>query len=296
MNRVVTCILNGKAGSNSVSEAEALIPRIAAELGAEARVIMPEQGSDLVALAREAGARGGVVAAGGGDGTISAVASALVDGDAALGVLPMGTLNHFAKDLGIPLELEAAVRGLFTGGVKQVDVGEVNGRVFLNNSSIGLYPQIVREREDLQKQGGHSKWVAFAHAASHVLRQSRTLRVELEGDAGTMALRGTPFLFVGNNRYEASGLEIGKRSGLDGGVLWLCAAPHAGRLKLAWLAAASVLGMAGRGDLVAFETRETVVRSRRRHVDVSTDGEVTGMETPLRYRVRPGALRVIVPG
>src|SRR5450631_959914 len=126
-------------------------------------------------------AAGGLVIGGGGDGTIAAVAAALVDTDAVLGVLPMGTLNHFAKDLGIPLELEKAVQTLFTGKVARVDVGEVNGRIFLNNSSIGFYPSIVQERKRDQRQG-RSKWVAFAQAAALIFQQSRTLHVELDED------------------------------------------------------------------------------------------------------------------
>ena len=164
MERVLACILNDKAGSNSAAEAQALITRVAAKRGWEARLLI-SSGADLGSLANQARAFGGLVVGGGGDGTIAAVAAALVGTDTPLGVLPMGTLNHFAKDLGIPLELEKAVQTLFTGKVAQVDVGEVNGRIFLNNSSLGFYPRIVQEREREQRQG-HSKWVAFARAAA----------------------------------------------------------------------------------------------------------------------------------
>jgi diacylglycerol kinase family enzyme len=152
-NQVLTCILNDKAGSNNTAEARALIGRVASERGWEARVLLSSSGSSLPSLAEQACAAGGLVVSGGGDGTIAAVAAALVGKDAVLGVLPMGTLNHFAKDLGIPLELEKAVQTLFTGKVARVDVGEVNGRVFLNNSSIGFYPRLVQERERQQRQG-----------------------------------------------------------------------------------------------------------------------------------------------
>ena len=162
---MLTCILNQKAGSNDAGAARAMLARVAAERGQEARVLLSAHGAELPALAAEARAAGGVVVAGGGDGTIAAVAAALVDTDVTLGVLPLGTLNHFAKDLGIPLDLEAAVRTLFAGNVARVDVGEVNGRIFLNNSSIGFYPQIVRERERLQRHGT-GKWVAVARAAA----------------------------------------------------------------------------------------------------------------------------------
>ena len=109
LERAVTCILNCRA-SQEAAEGQEAIERIAAELGRGVRVVVCGGGEDLGALARQARETGGLVAVGGGDGTVSAVAAALVDGSVPLGVLPMGTLNHFAKDLGIPLDLEGAVR------------------------------------------------------------------------------------------------------------------------------------------------------------------------------------------
>jgi diacylglycerol kinase family enzyme len=230
---------------------------------------------------------------GGGDGTIAAVAAALVGMETALGVLPMGTLNHFAKDLGIPLELDKAVQTLFTGKVARVDVGEVNGRIFLNNSSIGFYPRIVQERERKQRQG-RSKWLAFAQAAALMFQQSPTLHIELDADHSRQSY-DTPFVFVGNNRYAVTGLEIGTRASLNRGKLWVCAAPYAGRFTLLALAMEALLGFVRDADLAAFETDRTDVRMHRSHVHVATDGEVNVMQTPLRYRSRPGALRVVVP-
>ncbi len=294
MDRLMTCILNGRAGSNSVAEARALIERVAAERGWEARVLMSSDGGDLNVLAAEARAVGGLVVGGGGDGTIAAVAAALVGTNISLGVLPLGTLNHFAKDLGIPLELEKAVQTLFTGKVAHVDVGDVNGHIFLNNSSIGFYPRIVQEREHEQRQG-HSKWVAFAKATALIFQKSSSMHVELEADQGRRQSHDTSFLFVGNNRYALAGLEIGTRAMLDGGKLWVCAAPNANRLTLVALALEALLGFVRDADLAAFETEQIDVHMHRDHVRVATDGEVNVMRTPLRYRSRPGALRVIVP-
>src|SRR3954469_22997747 len=141
----IVCLLNGQAGSCDVGTATALIEKLGAEHSVAVRVIAFGKGSDLTALSKEAVENGAtIVAAGGGDGTISAVASALVGTDVALGVLPLGTLNHFAKDLGIPLKLEDAIQALFRGDTVKVDVAEINGKIFLNNSSLGLYPRIVR--------------------------------------------------------------------------------------------------------------------------------------------------------
>jgi len=294
LDRVVTCILNDKAGSSGAVDARALIARIAAERGWQARFVIVSGGDDLTALAAKASAAGAMVVGGGGDGTIAAVAAALVGTDTVLGVLPMGTLNHFAKDLGVPLDLEKAVNALFTGKIVPVDVGEVNGRIFLNNSSIGFYPRIVQERERERRQG-QSKWIALVRASALVFQRSRTLHVDLAGDGGARQSYDTPFVFIGNNRYAAAGLEIGTRAALNGGKLWVCAAPYAGRLTLIALALKALLGFVRDADLAAFESAQTEVRMRRRHVRVATDGEVVVMRTPLRYRIRPGALRVVVP-
>ena len=130
--------------------------------------------------------------AGGGDGTVSAVAGVLAGTNAAIGVLPMGTLNHFAKDVGIPRHLEAAVRNIFTGQVTNVDVGEVNGRVFVNNSGIGFYPHFVRQREE-QEQHGHVKRVAFVLALRSVMRRYFRLRMKLHMDQAEALDHVTPF-------------------------------------------------------------------------------------------------------
>ena len=133
-----TCILNGK--SVHLQAALTHIARISGQFGVQVQVVVTKRGDDISSFAAHALAeRHRPVVAGGGDGTVNAVAGKLAGTDTALGVLPMGTLNHFAKDVGIPLNLEAAVYNLFTGKVRKVDVGEVNGRVFVNNSGIGFY-------------------------------------------------------------------------------------------------------------------------------------------------------------
>ena len=293
VQRSITCILNCKAGSQDGADARAHIERLALEHGREVSIFLPD-GEDLTTLARKAGEAGGVVAAGGGDGTVSAVAAGLVDSAAALGVLPLGTLNHFAKDMRIPLDLDHAVRTLFTGTEARVDVGEVNGRIFLNNSSVGFYPQIVRERERLQRHGS-TKWMAFAHAAAQVLRRGITIRIRLVDDREGAHQIETPFVFVGNNPYEVTGLEIGTRARLDGGTLWLCTAPRAGRAKLLRLALQALLGRDDTAELIRRDVKRIDIQSKRRHLLVARDGEVGVMQTPLQYRVRPAALRVLVP-
>ena len=153
--------------------------RVSQEFGIAAQVVVTKRSDDISSLAAQAAtAKRGPVVAGGGDGTVNAVAGKLAGTDCVLGVLPMGTLNHFAKDVGIPQKLEAAVRNIFTGRVSIVDVGEVNGRIFVNNSGFGFYPHFVRQREELERRG-HVKRVAFMLALRAVVRRYFRLRINV---------------------------------------------------------------------------------------------------------------------
>lgn len=266
-----------------------------AEHSTPARIVIVQSGDEILFHARQAAGGGRPVVAGGGDGTVNAVASTLAGTNTVLGVLPLGTLNHFAKDLGIPLELAGAVRTILTGRVETVDVGEVNGQVFLNNSSLGVYSQLVRGREAEQNRG-HNKWVAFAMAAFATLRHPLPLHVHLQLDGAEALARRTPLLFVGNNRYIMDGLRIGRRIRLDAGQLWVCTAPQAGRGQLLCLAVRALAGRLRLDDLDARNATEFWVETQRRNVEVAWDGEVTTMASPLHYRIRPRALRVMVPG
>ncbi len=288
-----TCILNG--ASVHAEAARALIARVSSELDAQARVIVTRKGDELVPLARRAvSERNSRVAAGGGDGTVNAVAGVVAGTDTALGVLPIGTLNHFAKDAGIPLNLEDAVRNFFTGRVVKVDVGDVNGRLFVNNSGIGVYPHLVREREEQQRHG-HPKWLAFVIAVGAVLRHYSRLRVRLHMSEAEALARLTPFLFVGNNKYEVAGLEIGRRMSLTSGRLWVCTAPRAARRNLIGMAWRTLTGRVSDHELNAIEVEEFWVDAATPRINVSTDGEVSLMAAPLHYRIRPGALGVVLP-
>jgi YegS/Rv2252/BmrU family lipid kinase len=290
-------IINCAAGGRPDTEAGRAVEEAFASCGAEARVRLAREGKELTELASAAVSNGArAVVAGGGDGTVGAVASALVGTGKALGVLPLGTLNHFAKDLRIPLEVKEAARNVCEGRAVLVDVGEVNGRIFINNSGLGLYPHIVRHREKLQEREALGKWSAFVRAALAVLRRYPFLNVRLNAD-GKEIIRRTPFVFVGNNEYEVEGTQIGARARLDEGRLSLYVAHHTGRLGLIRLALRALFGRLRQSkDFDALSVEEIWVETRKpKRLYVATDGEVNVMTTPLHYRVLPGALRVIVP-
>ncbi len=236
-----------------------------------------------------------VVVAGGGDGTISAVAATLVGTNKTLGVLPLGTLNHFAKDLQIPMNLEEAVSIICEGHSTLVDVGEVNGRIFLNNSSVGFYSSVVRHREEQQAQFNRGKWMALLRALLAVARRFPVLELSLSADDKQLQRR-TPFLFVGNNRYQLEKSEIGTRSCLDAGELSFFVAHQKKPSGLFLLALRAIFGrLHAAKDFDAFCTTAALIKTTQHHLMVAADGEIVRMETPLRYRVLPQALRVIVP-
>jgi diacylglycerol kinase family enzyme len=288
-----TCILNGK--SVHLQAALVHIARISRQFNVATQVLVTKRGDDISSLAARAlGGHHQPVVAGGGDGTVNAVAGKLAGTDTALGVLPMGTLNHFAKDVGIPLNLETAIYNLFIGQIRKVDVGDINGRVFVNNSSIGFYPHFVRQREELERRGYVKRFAALV-AIHALLRRHMRLRIKLHMDEAEALNHLTPFLFVGNNRYETSGPDIGTRHQLDAGRLWVCTAPKTDHLNIWRTALRTLAGRPTDQDLNAFEAKEISVDLRTPRVNVSTDGEVAVMDAPLHYRIRPRALGVLVP-
>jgi diacylglycerol kinase family enzyme len=269
------------------------------EAGVEADVrFVP--GEQVDANAREA-VRSGVdaVVAGGGDGTIRGVASHLAGGTLPLGVLPLGTLNHFARDLGIPVELPEAVRliadGLAEARVGSLDLGEVNGQIFVNNSILGVYPPVVKVRDRERREKKRGKWVATFSAVIKVLPKHELLRVRIRSDELDL-VRDTRFLFVGSSEYEMNAFAYSARSRLPTGDLYLYVARPRGRLGMIGLL---LLGLVR--DLKTTEYVECrtlpgfTIETREPSVPVYLDGEVMVLETPLRYRTRPGALRVLLP-
>ena len=290
----VAIILNpGSGGANGDQTASRLIELFAAR-GREATILAADGRRSVADQARRAVKEGCRVAvAAGGDGTVNAVAAAVAGTKIPLGVLPVGTLNHFAKDLGLPLDLEEAVRVAAEGAVRQVDVAEVNGRVFVNNSSLGVYPRIVALR---QRSGarGWGKWLAGLWATVAVLRRRPFMAVRIRIDDETV-VRRTPFVFVGNNEYKMAGLDAGVRESLTGGRLALYVM-HATRRRSLLLLGWKVVWRGGDqvDELDCFPVQEAVVETRRR-LPVALDGEVVPMDSPLRYRIRPLDLNVLAP-
>lgn len=294
MRQRIEVIINSGSGSVLGEEtSQSMRERFIAH-GIPANVHLVENGGDISEIARRAANEAEVIVAGGGDGTVSTIAVEVSKAGKTLGVLPLGTLNNFSKDLGIPQTLDDAVDVIATGEVKVIDLAEVNGRTFINNSSIGLYPQMVLRREEQQRLG-YGKWYAAFWAGLRIFRLSPFLKVRIEMD-GKSFLRKTPFVFVGNNEYEMDLYNIGRRVAMDEGELSVYFLHRGGRWGVTLLLFHTLLGgLRQWEDFEEVSTDKITIQTRKKRLLVALDGEVQRMDTPLEYRTRPKALKVIVP-
>jgi diacylglycerol kinase family enzyme len=235
-----------------------------------------------------------VIVAAGGDGTVSTVAAAVARAGKRLAIIPAGTLNHFARDLGIPARIDEAIAIVRNGIERGIDCGVVNDRLFLNNVSLGNYPRMVNEREALERRGT-SRTVAAALAVARTWWHLRKLTAILNVD-GRELVRRSPFFVVGNGSYTLSGLALGKREHFNDGQLSLYVAPPDGRLGVLALPMRALFGTLERHE--QFETfcaRRIGAIFGHQRVTAAIDGEVRELQTPLEFGVRRGALRLLVP-
>ncbi|MGZ8901660.1 MAG: diacylglycerol/lipid kinase family protein [Limisphaerales bacterium] len=237
----------------------------------------------------------GAIIAGGGDGTVSTLAEICVREGMPLGVLPLGTRNHFGRDMELPRDTRGSIRCIAAGKTRRIDAGSVNGRIFINNSSIGAYPRAVEQRDELRLRFGLRKHVAGMIATLRIFSQRPLVDAVVELDGRTERHTG-PFVFVGNNVYSVKLFSVNLRSSLSEGKLCVYTTRGngvSGLLRLLWLSLWNRLEPSR-----DFEMRcgtEVVIRLRKATVRVSKDGEVLRMKTPLHYKIQPGALEVFVP-
>jgi YegS/Rv2252/BmrU family lipid kinase len=291
----VQIIANGNAKEmTELSSREAFAEIVQRELPG-ASVTFTDAETDIVELVKRVVAEGAtMVVAGGGDGTVNAVASVVIDTEIVLGVLPLGTLNHFAKDIGTPLALEDAVRALANGRVEKIDVGQVNDRIFVNNSGLGLYPDMVSNREEAQKKG-LSKWPAAIAESVRAFARYRLLTIRVKLDSRAIE-RKTPAVFIGNNEYTTEGTFAVHRLSLCEGQLALYIPHVTVRLKLVWFVVRALFGIPrSNADFDKILASTFVIESRHAQLHVSLDGEVVDMRTPLTYLSRPKSLSVMIP-
>jgi diacylglycerol kinase family enzyme len=241
------------------------------------------------AVVRHSGAPRVVV--GGGDGTLGGAAAVLADTPTALAMLPLGTRNHLARQLGIPLDLDEAAAVAAGGQRKRIDLGAAGEQVFVNNASFGLYTRFVRERD----RQSRPKWLKSLPATWHVLRHMRAQRFALtiEGEPRELT---TPLLFVGNNQYSMDAGHLGEREALDDGELSLYAVAAQARSGLIGFALRALVGLARpERDFVECASASEITIEGQGWIEGALDGELQWLQLPLTLRSMPNALGVVVP-
>ena len=285
----IPAFVNAGGGS-----AKAAIEALERNSGFDLRITRPEQ--CVVALRRAAcdGAPRVVVA--GGDGTVASAASVLAGTSTALAVLPGGTLNHFARDHGIPSDPDEALRVALEGPVKAVDVGYLNDQLFVGTSSVGAYVRFVQTRDRLEPYLGY--WLASLAAGTRILRALRNIKITLES-GGEIRVYRTPLVFVAVGERQLTPPGLGQLAGAPGGALHVVVPRgrrQARRFVRAWTRFDRGLKVESRAlgldsalvDRLTLDLPMQVVR-------VATDGEIRRQRTPLEYRLARGALNLVVP-
>lgn len=294
-------VMNQGSGANAKDEARQAIEAQLRSGGRRHRFVTAGSG-DLLAAAQEAArlAResGGVLVAAGGDGTINCVAQAALAHDCPLGVIAQGTFNLFARQLGLPLEAGAAARALLRSRTEPVQVGWANQRTFLVNASLGLYPQLLADREHVKQKLGRRRWIAMLAALKSLFEWRREFGLDLEIDGEIRHLR-TASVFIGNNRLQLARVgipgEVVEQVG-EGRLACVLVRPLRTWAKLR-MAAAAAFGTLGEERAIdTFALRSLTVGDRRlRRIQVATDGEIVSMELPVRITVAPRPLQVLLP-
>ncbi len=295
-------VINNASGSRDVTETRETIERILSQAGRRYELMPVDNGSQLTAtaeralgLARE---QGGVVVAVGGDGTLSAVSAVLLGSDVPLGILPQGTFNYFGRMFGISQNTEEALACLLDATIQPVDVGLLNGRVFLVNASLGLYPQLLEDRETYKRQYGRSRLVALWSAIVTLMHAHRSLHVKINLDGQAQRHMRTPTIVVGNNSLQLEQIGIDQVDEITRHRLVAITFRSRGTLALYGLLIRGLFSRLGDAENVisfGFDTMTVQPRRGRSRMKVAMDGETCWMDAPLKFRVAPDKLPLLVP-
>lgn len=296
----ITVILNVGSGHGDATTCESEIRAGFEAAGRAHRILMAQSAQQVERQTRlamvVARTQPQIIVAAGGDGTINLMAGLVLERDLPFGVIPLGTFNYFARDLGIPLDPRAAATAIATGHIRRVHVARVNGHLFLNNASFGLYRKLLEERERDKQRFGRYKIVAVMSALATVwrFRQVYTLRMQLDGRTTTLR---TPMLFFGLNSLQLEKLDLDVASCTDAGQMAVIALQPTSRWHLLGLALKGALqGLHDSPELRCHGASEVVVEQPgRRTSRVAVDGESFDCSLPLRFEVQRDALQVVVP-
>jgi diacylglycerol kinase family enzyme len=294
-------VMNAGSGSHAGEDVRSVIRDALESAGRTFSLHEVDEPDSLESVAKDVVGRaqrsGGIVVGAGGDGTINTVAKATLGSGRPFGVIPLGTFNYFSRAHGIPSDAREACRILVSERAHEVQVGLVNNQIFLVNASIGLYPDLLEEREQAKQELGRSRWVAAGAALLTLLRSHRSLVIDVE----TPALRCTlitPTLFVGNNRLQLERAGIPGSELIERHRLVAVAVRPVSTFGTLKLVARGILGRLGDApEVTSFALEQMKVRSRlrRRRMKVAADGEVMWLNAPLAFRVAPHPLLLIRP-
>ncbi|MBB1628471.1 diacylglycerol kinase [Achromobacter sp. UMC71] len=292
-------VLNTGSGRGDAQALQDTIRRVLDEAGRRYQLMPVDDPSQLTETARAAVAQAqqaqGIVVAAGGDGTLNAVASQVLGQGVPFGILPQGTFNYFGRRYGISQDTEPALRSLLGGELRPVQVGLLNGRLFLVNASLGLYPQLLEDREAYKQRFGRSRLVALWSGLVTLLRAPRQLSLRLEYEGRARDLR-SPTLVVGNNRLQLEHIGIDATE-LDRHRLVAMASRPVGTLALYGLLLRGLFSRLGDAEHVisfAFDRLTVAIRGRHR-IKVAMDGEISWMDNPLEFKVSDTPLPLVVP-
>jgi diacylglycerol kinase family enzyme len=295
----IELVINARAGGalgQSLDDLERNLARIFEAEGHGVRVSRIQALFSADRLIEEAIARGpDALVIAGGDGTVLLAARRLENTSIALGIVPMGTINRLARDLGIPLSPVEAASALSRGTVTAIDAGAVNGALFLCNSLIGLPPRLGEERQKLRGKPPLERMVAYFGMLRTIFRARRRMALAINSETETRLVRALS-VAVSNNPYSEEPSLVLHRPALNTGKLGLYISKHRSGLGLLWVLLKASLGRwSGDPALDRYTASQVTIQSRRRTMRVSNDGEIEELDTPLRYRIKPLAIKVLVP-
>jgi len=296
-------VLNSRSGSADAPEAKQIMERMLKDAGRPHEFFMVENPAKLAETAQRAVARAaetnGAVIASGGDGTLAATAQAVLPTGQPFGIVPNGTFNYFGRAQEVPNDVEAAMRIVLDPELRQVQVGTVNGRVFLVNASLGLYPKLLHDRERFTHQYGRKRVVAMWAGLVSLWHDHGQLMLDIEVDGKRQSVR-TPTLFVGNNHLQLERVGLPEAEEVKEHRLAAVMVKPVSSKQLLWLALRGALGQLGDDDhVINFSFSRLAVNAvngaHGRQVEVATDGERTWMRTPLKFEVAPKPLLLLSP-
>lgn len=298
-NLPITVLMNVRSGNESTSAARAAIDAALAGDGRDVQIVLARHPGELSTLARQAAdSRPGILAAAGGDGTLNAVAAVALERDLPLAVIPLGTFNYFARGLGIPLDTAAATRLITEGVIRRVAVGEVNGQLFLNNASIGLYRRLIEQRESHKRRFGRNRLVALLSGLLTLWQGHHPYRLQMEADGQPVTLT-SPTVFFGRSVLQMEQLGLDEAVCVARGELAILALREVNRFRL--------LSLILRGAFANLETARDLrqfcavkvnvdwLDGRSGKIKVAIDGELMDCTLPLLIEAVPDALQVVVP-